>query len=304
MDLWQLKVFCRVIELRSFSKAAEAVHLSQPTVSSHIKDLENHFGTQLVDRLPRHAIATKAGELLYEYARRLTALRDEAEAALAEFLGKIKGHLTIGGSTIPSGYLLPRWIGGYTQTYPDVQVTLLVADTSEIINYIIEGRIELGIVGARSEDKQIDQLPLVEDELRLVVPAGHKWAAMKRVTLDELKHEPFIIREHGSGTLKSLQKSIHATGYDIDDFSIIAELGSTEAIRQGIKNKIGISILSALAVADDVKSGQLHVLSVDGLELKRSFYLTTHNQRSLSPLCRAFIDFLKAELNIGDSNPD
>ena len=121
MDLWQLNIFCRVIEMKSFSKAGEAIHLSQPTVSSHIKDLEAHFGTKLVDRLARQALPTKAGELLYEYAVRLLTLRDETESAMAEFLGKIKGRLSLGGSTIPAGYLLPRWIGEFTAAFPRSQ---------------------------------------------------------------------------------------------------------------------------------------------------------------------------------------
>ena len=107
MDLWRLQIFCRVVELKSFSKAAKAVYLSQPTVSSHIKDLENHFECKLVDRLGREVIPTKAGRLLYDYATKIIALKQEAENALAEFQGKIKGRLTIGGSTIPAGYILP-----------------------------------------------------------------------------------------------------------------------------------------------------------------------------------------------------
>jgi DNA-binding transcriptional LysR family regulator len=101
MDLWQLNIFCRVIELKSFSRAGNAVHLSQPTISSHIKDLEDHFDCRLIDRLSKEAIPTKAGELLYSYAKRMLALRDETETALAEYNGKIRGRLVIGGSTIP-----------------------------------------------------------------------------------------------------------------------------------------------------------------------------------------------------------
>jgi DNA-binding transcriptional LysR family regulator len=216
---------------------------------------------------------------------------------MAQFLGRITGRLILGGSTIPGGYLLPRWIGGFKQTYPDVQITLLVADTSEIMDRIIEGQLELGVVGARSKDKQINQFSLVEDELRLVVPAGHKWSQLNHVSLNELKYEPFIIREHGSGTLMSMRQSLNSKGYDIGKFNIVAELGSTEAIRQGIKSKIGISILSSLAVREDVEAGHLHMLAVDELDMKRRFYLTMHNQRTLSPLSRAFIDYLKKDLN-------
>jgi DNA-binding transcriptional LysR family regulator len=293
MDLWQLKIFCKVIESRSFSKAGEMIHLSQPTISSHIKDLEAHFGTRLIDRLSRQATPTKAGELLYKYARRLIALRDEAEAAMAEYLGENKGQLTLGGSTIPGGYLLPRVIGAFAQQFPKVHIVLLVSDTSEIIAYISSGRAEMGVVGATADNKQIEQVPLLEDDLRLVISSQHRWARRKTVKLTELISEPFIIREPGSGTLRSLVQILQPKGYDIAAFNIVAEMGSTEAVRQAVKSGVGISILSALSVADDVQSGQLKTLLVEDLNLKRHFYLTTHKQRSLSPLGRLFADFLR-----------
>jgi DNA-binding transcriptional LysR family regulator len=296
MDLWQLQIFCKVIELKSFSKAGDAVHLSQPTVSSHIKDLEDHFGARLVDRMSRQALPTKAGELLYDYAIRLIALRDKTESALAEFSGKIKGTLTIGGSTIPSGYLLPRVIGLFSKAYPEVRVSLKVADTSQTLAEVLAGRIEAGVVGARSNDKLLHQEPLLDDEMRLIVPAAHHWAGRQRVKIKELIGEPFIIREAGSGTLRSIAQQLEKKGHAIDDLRIVAEMGSTEAVRQAIKSNMGLSILSSIAVSDDIKAGLVKAVAVEGLELKRSFYLTTHKQRTPSALCSTFIEFLKQNI--------
>jgi DNA-binding transcriptional LysR family regulator len=296
MDLWQLKIFCKVVECRSFSKAGESVHLSQPTVSSHIKDLEEHFGTRLVDRLSRKVTPTKAGELLFDYAQQLIALRDRAEAAMAEFSGKIRGRLVIGGSTIPGGYLLPRIIGLFSRSYPDVQISLKVGDTSEILNNVLAGHIEAGVVGARSRDKLLQQMPVMADDMCLVLPCDHPWAGRPQIRIKELMDAPFIVREAGSGTLRSIEQQLQKKGFTIADFNIVAEMGSTEAVRQGIKNGVGLSILSAVAVADDIQSGFLKAIHVEGLNLKRSFFLTTHRQRSLSPLCSVFIDFLKEKL--------
>ena len=296
MDLWQLKIFCKVVELRSFSKAGESVHLSQPTVSSHIKDLEEHFGTRLVDRLSRKVTPTKAGELLFDYARQLMALRDRTEAAMAEFSGKIKGHLVLGGSTIPGGYVLPRIIGHFSKRYPDVQVALKVGDTSEIINSVLAGHIEAGIVGAKYRDKLLEQKPVMADEMYLIVPGDHAFAGRRQIRIPELLEAPFIVRETGSGTLRSVERQLQKKGFTIADLNIVAEMGSTEAVRQGIKNGVGLSILSAVAVADDIQAGHLEAVRVEGLNLKRSFYLTTHRQRTPSPLCVAFIDFLKEVL--------
>jgi DNA-binding transcriptional LysR family regulator len=297
MDLWQLHVFCKVVELKSFSKAGEAVHLSQPTVSSHIKDLEEHFSTRLIDRMSRQVFPTKAGELLYDYARRLLALRDKAESAMAEFSGEMKGRITIGGSTIPAGYLLPKVIGLFISDYPDVRISLTVGDTFEILEKTAAGHIEMSIVGAISQDKKLQQTPVIKDQMVLVVPNHHKWAHRQRIKLQYLMKEPFIIREPGSGTLKSMGRALKKKGLSIDNLNIIAEMGSTEAVRQAIKNKVGISILSAIAVSEECRQKRLKMLTIEGVDLKRNFYLTIHRQRSLSPLCRAFIDFLKKNID-------
>ena len=297
MDLWQLNIFCKVIELKSFSRAGKAVHLSQPTISSHIKDLEGHLDCRLIDRLSKEALPTKAGELLYGYAKRMLALRDETETALAEFKGKIRGRLVIGGSTIPGTYLMPQLIGDFKKQYPDVIVSLKIGDTDNIIEGILNGNLELGIVGAKAETKKIVQKKLIKDEMRLIVPANHRWAGEKRVSLKRLLNEPFIVRERGSGTLKSLYQSLGDQGHSLEDLKIMAELGSTQAICQGIKTGAGISILSTLAVAEDLQAGKLVALEVDDLNLKRNFYLTWHRYRSPSPLSQAFVQFLEKALS-------
>jgi DNA-binding transcriptional LysR family regulator len=296
MDLWQLHIFCRVLECKSFSKAAEAVHLSQPTVSSHIKDLEAHFGCLLIDRLSKEAAPTQAGRLLYDYARRLLALRAEAEMALTQYQGRMQGHLAIGGSTIPGGYLLPRVIGKFKIQYPHIRPSLIVADTGRVISAVLEGTIEVGVVGAESREKNILQERLIEDQMRLIVPASHSWSGLNKVSLNRLLTEPFIAREHGSGTLKSIQGSFKQKGRSVEELNIVAEMGSTEAVRQAIKDGIGVSILSTLAVADDLESGALKALSVEGVNLTRGLFITRHRQRSLSPLGAAFLEFLKAQM--------
>lgn len=296
MDLWQLLIFCKVVELKSFSKAGRAVHLSQPTVSSHIKDLEDHFDCRLIDRLAKEALPTKAGLLLYRYARRLISLRDETESAMAAFKGKVKGSLNLGGSTIPGAFVLPAIIAAFSARYPEVNISLSIADTRQTIEAILCGDLELGVVGAVSKDAGILQTHLEEDHMCLVVPADHRWADQKQVSAKELFTEPFIIREPGSGTLKSIQTSFSEAGLSINDLKVVARIGSTEAIRQGIKNRMGVSILSAIAVADDVATGHLKTLAIEGLNLKRAFYLTHHRHRSLSPLCQAFIDFINSQV--------
>jgi DNA-binding transcriptional LysR family regulator len=294
MDIWQLKIFQNVIELEGFSKAAEAVHLTQPTVSSHIRDLENHFGCKLVDRMGKKALPTGAGKLLYSYAQQITRLTREAEEAMARFLGVVSGRLTVGGSTIPGGYILPRLIGDFKKKFPGVNISIEVGDTQQIMEAIMESHLDFGVVGARLNQPGILQEPLFADEMRLVIPPHHKWSSKSSVTLKTLLKEPFIIREKGSGTRKSLENSLATHDLGLGDFSIAAELGSTTAVIQGIKSGIGVSVLSAIAVADEIRTGILKSLSISGLNLKRHFYLTYHKNHTQSPICMAFIDFLRS----------
>jgi DNA-binding transcriptional LysR family regulator len=295
MDLWRLHIFCKVVALRSFSKAAGAVYLSQPTVSSHIKDLEEHFACKLVDRLGREVVPTKAGELLYEQASKMIALKEDTERILAEFHGKMKGRLSIGGSTIPGGYILPPLLGRFKNAYPEVFVTLIEGDSDGIIRRVVEGHIELGIVGTPAQEHRLDQKKFMDEEMFLFVPSNHRWATRHAIAMDALATEPFVMREAGSGTRKSIEQRLDRAGRSLDSFHVVAEVGSTEAVRQAIKAGVGVSILSQCAVADEPAAGGLKKVKIKDLSFKRSFYLITHKHRTQSPLCCAFLDFIKQE---------
>jgi len=293
MDFWQLTIFCKVVEFKSFSRAAEAVHLSQPTVSSHIKDLEEHCGFRLLDRLGKEVLPTKAGELLFTYAKRLLALRDETESALSQFRGITKGSLTLGGSTIPGGYILPEVIGRFVKSHPEVQISLIIRDTREIADGILNGDVELAVTGAPLSDPAIHQEPIFEDDMRLIVPVGHPWAKRKSIPAEQLKSEPFVTREEGSGTLKSLDQSLTDAGFNPSDLKISARMGNTVSVCEAVKCGVGVSILSTRAVERDIQAGLLAAISIEGVSLKRSFYLTRHKKRTPSPLAEAFAAFLK-----------
>ena len=294
MDLWQLKVFCTVIEQKSFSKAGTFIHLSQPTVSSHIKDLESHFGCLLIDRLGKEALPTKAGNLLYRYARKLLALKEETETAMSQFQGRMKGRLYIGGSTIPGGFILPKMIGEFSKQYPDVMVSMIIGDTKHIISEILSGEVEIGIVGAATDNKKIIQEKYLDDEMKVIVSADHKWAKRSSIGLKDLFQEPYISREAGSGTLTSFKNCLETTGHSLDDLKIVAEMGSTISVIQGVKSNLGFSVLSTISVTEELKAGTLAMLTVKGLNLPRSFYVTRHKLKSLSPLGEAFLEFLKS----------
>ena len=294
MDIHVLELFCRIVETGSFSKAAKAAYLTQPTVSGHIKKLEGEVGVRLLDRLGHRATPTKAGDLLYRYAKRILALRQEAQQALDELKGGLKGELMLGASSIPGGYLLPPLIGRFRAQYPDISVVLKVSDSKEIIEAVIDGAYEVGAVGAQFDDGRLEYQKFAEDEMVLVVPPTHPWASRRSVRVKDLPSQPFLIRERGSGTRKIMEQALEQHNLSMGAFRVIGEMGSNEAIRQAVKTGGGIALISRLAVASDIRHHELNAIPVAGLKLTREFYLITHRHRSRSPICNAFLTFIGA----------
>ena len=204
-DFRQLEIFCKVVELKSFSKAANAVFLAQPSVSERIATLEDRVGSQLLDRLGRQVVPTAAGKLLYKHACLLLNMKKDACNEMQGFLGTQKGEIHIGGSTIPGEYIFPKILENFRKKYPLVTVALTISDTSDIEERVMNGDFELGVVGSKSTHDSLICRDLWKDELVLAVSARHKWVAKTQVHFDELSKEPFIVRETGSGTLKIIK---------------------------------------------------------------------------------------------------
>ena len=293
MDIHRLEVFCKVVELQSFTKAAQVVLLSQPTVSEHVRSLEELLGEKLLDRLGREVLPTPAGRILYRYAQSIIRLRAEAVQALEKFKGNMAGHLVIGASTIPGTYILPRCIGAFKAAYPSIQITLRIADTAEIAEGVLSAALEAGLIGSRMKDQRLESTELFSDELLATVYPEHPWASRDAVELADLANEPFILRERGSGTRMVMNRILEEHNFDPARLQVVAEMGSTEAVRQGIKARIGISIISRQAVAEDLERGALIAVALNGIRFLRPFYLVQRKHRQASPLCVAFLEHLQ-----------
>jgi len=294
-DLRQLEIFCKVLELESFSKAANAVFLAQASVSERIATLEGMVGTRLFDRMGRQVVPTAAGKLLYKHACLLLEMKKAACNEMQDFLGIKKGEVHIGGSTIPGEYILPKVIGRFHEKHPLTIVKLTIADTNEIENRVFKGELELGVIGSKSSHADLMNCELWEDELVLVVSVKHKWAGRKEIALKNISKEPFILRETGSGTLKIIKEYFKMSGSgNIDSLNAVACFGSSTAVKEGIKSGLGISILSSRAIETELKAGVLKALKVRGLFMSRKFYLIRNKRRNVSPICQALLDFLIA----------
>jgi DNA-binding transcriptional LysR family regulator len=295
MDLRRLEIFVKVAELGSFSRAAEALFLTQPTVSEHVRALEDELGVQLLDRLGRGTTPTRAGTLLLGYARRMLTLSREASQAIEQFQGRVSGELSIGGSSIPGEYVVPALIGTFRAKYPDVRISLLIGSSREVQQWVEEGRVEIGVVGAAPAGRTLQGRQLMADELVVVVGAGHPWAGRSSVSLDELRAEPMILRERGSGSRETFERALEGVGLDLGAFRIVGEMASTQSIKQAVRAAVGVSLISRRAVEDECRARLLACVKIDGLTVSRAFYLITHRDRSRSPLAQAFLAFVESQ---------
>jgi DNA-binding transcriptional LysR family regulator len=302
-DLRQLEIFRRVVELRSYSKAAEAVGLAQASVSERMATLERMVGTKLLDCIGREVVPTKAGRLLYKWAVKHLEMKRQTCMELEEFLGLRKGDVEIGASTIPAEYILPGIFRRFRDIYPDIIVKLRVGDSDAISREVSEGKLEFGIVGSSMRIKRLLYTELWRDELVLVVHGSHRWAKKRTILPEELSREPFIQREEGSGTRQIIEQRLrrmHPAGFS--GFRVVSQMGSTTAVKEGIKNGLGVSILSRRAVAAEVKTRDLKVIPLESIAIRRCFYLIRDRSRAQSPLCRALFQFLRSDA-AGSSNP-
>ena len=289
----ELEIFCKVVELESFSRAAEAVFLVQASVSERIASLEKKIGARLLDRMGRRVKPTAAGELLHKHATLLLEMKETAQFDIERFLGLEQGEISMGGSTIAGEYILPALISRFNKKYPRLAVKLAIADSAEIENRVLAGELELGIIGSKSPHTNLLCQQLWEDELVLAVPARHPWARRKAVSLKQLRQAPFILREEGSGTLRILEAYLRKSGEGgTSNFQISARFGSSTAVKEAIKSGLGLSILSARAIETEVKAGLLRSLKVRGLMMYRNFFLIRNKLRIASPTCQAMLEFL------------
>ncbi|MHB1392971.1 MAG: selenium metabolism-associated LysR family transcriptional regulator [Clostridia bacterium] len=294
MDFRQIEAFVYVVRYRSFSRAADAIYLTQPTVSSHISTLEKELGIKLIDRSGKEVEPTMAGNVFYDYANNLINIRDNALFTLNEFSKKIEGKVEIAASTVPAEYLLPRLMIGFRNIYSNISFAADQYDSNQVINELLEKKYELGMVGTIIENSKIQYHKLVEDRLVLATPCNKKYSAITSgtVTFDTIQNENFIYRESGSGTRQEFEKIFMKNGINPSSIKIAAQFNSIDAIKQAVSQGLGVSIMSYISIEDYVRFDQIKAFDIEGFDLKRSFYIVTHKNRPLSPVNSVFLKYV------------
>ncbi len=288
MNLHRLEIFLAVADTGGFSRAADAMLLTQSTVSQHIASLETELGTPLFDRTGRGAELTEGGALFYRHARRILLECSELRQLMADFRGLETARLSVGASNIPGNYLIPELLPALLARHPGISLNVMGGDSQEVLERLLRGEISLAIVGRRCNDEELVSIPLLGDTLLLVVGAGHPWRERQEVTLDELAAMPLVVRESGSGSGRTIEDALQAAGVDSSRLRIIARLGSNEAARQAVLGGIGAAFLSSLSIQRELALGELTTVRIKGLAIERRFWLAMRRGRALSPAAQAF----------------
>lgn len=292
-DLRQLKAFEAVARHGGFSRASEEVGLTQPTLSTHIRNLEDNLGARLFDRASRSVSLTPTGVLLADYARKILALYEESIEAIEAFTGNIRGTIHVQASTVPGEYLLPRWLVDFHRRYPEVQVILTVSDSAVVFEKIEGGEIAVGVTGSPGNHASVESRLLCEDTIVLVrasgsVPGGRTPA----LEIQELFNVPLIRREPGSGTQLALDNTMRQQGIDPESLRTIVALGSTRAVIEGVLAGLGWAFVSRSTVTRELEARILEEVPVNGLNISRGLYAVRHKRRTLSPAASCFLEEL------------
>jgi DNA-binding transcriptional LysR family regulator len=286
MRLNQLWVFYHVAKYGSFSQAAEALFLTQPSVSNQVKLLEDAYGLKLFERFGRTRL-THPGEVLYSYAERIFTLAKEADGVIEELKGMKGGVIKITAGSTLGAYYLPDIIDRFRKKHPQVEIRMAVGYTQTVVEDILAFRSDLGLIGQAVSHPNIVATPLWEEELVLIVAPDHPFAHARRIDISRLKDQPFIMSERGSGVRTITERLFQRTEVSP---RIAMELGENEAVKKAVASGQGITIISATVARGELEAGTLRAVRLAGDRLIRPFYIIHHKDKYLSRLIRAFMD--------------
>ena len=290
MDVRGLEVFLSVAKHLNFTRAGEEVHLSQPSVSVRIRQLERDLGSKLFEQLGKRIALTEAGQLLLPYAIRVMAAMDDALHAIDELKGLERGSVRIGASTTPGMYLIPRTIAQFKQQYPKIDVHLAVKDTRQIEEGVIRNEFDFGFVGGHLAGDEVDVLTWIIDHLVLVVPSNHVLARKKLVKIADLRKESFILREPGSATRAAVVNHLQKSDLKVET---VMEMENPESVKKAVQSGLGIAFISKFAVETELKAKSLVAVRVKGLDINRELKIVYRKDKHLGRAAQTFIEMAR-----------
>jgi DNA-binding transcriptional LysR family regulator len=282
----QLKIFHVTAKAESFTRAAAALFLTQPGISKHIKDLEEHYGTKLFDRLGKKVALTRAGEILFAKTETIFNMIEQLKVEIDELQGLQSGFLKIGASMTIGVYVLPPVLAKFREAYPQVDISLDVAVNRQVAVNLLNNEIDIGFLGAPAADGRLISGPFLTDELVVIVPPSHPWARQDTIAPYDLTSQTFIMAKEGSGTRRIIEARLTDGGVTLKK---IIEFGHTEAVKKAVESGLGVGILSRLAIAREEHLGLIKSLRLEGVDLTRTFFFAYRKDKYLSMVAKTFL---------------
>jgi DNA-binding transcriptional LysR family regulator len=262
-----LKTFVTLAEVKNFTKTAELLLMSQPSVSLHIKNLEKEFQTKLFHRSPKFLKITPSGEILYDRAKQMITIYEQTRQDILEQQNTIKGELKIGASFTIGEYILPPLLLDLQKKYPELELQVTIGNTEEIIQSTRSHHVDIGLIEGQTNEKELTVIPFMQDELFIVSSNKHPLVHKKEVAITDLQNEAWIMRETGSGTREYFNHFIRSNGLKVKSLLTIS---SNQGIKETLINGMGISILSGSVVERDVNQKNLSIIKIKNQEFKRT----------------------------------
>ncbi|WP_342513474.1 LysR family transcriptional regulator [Sporosarcina sp. FSL K6-1522] len=285
-----LHVFVTVVEKGSFSRAAEALHMTQPAVSQYIKLLEQAYGGKLLDRSNKYVRLNKAGEIVYYHAKEIVGLYTKMQSLMDDLSNRASGPLSIGASYTFGEYVLPHFIARLREQFPLIKPRIVIGNTKEIAKLVVGHQLDVGIIEGDFKNAHLSIDAFAEDTMFVVASSHHRFTQQDcEVNVSELEKEAWIVRELGSGTREATERIFHAMSIAPND---IMEFGSTQLIKESVESGLGITFLSQFAIRREVSMGRLKIVPVKGAPYKRKFSIILRTSFKTKAL-EVFINLLK-----------
>lgn len=296
MDIRQLEAFIAVVEAGSFSRAGKLLHLTQPTISAHISAMEQETNVKLVVRTSAKVYPSKAGRLLYDYAKQIVSLRDEALDTVMKLSQVMEGTIVVAASSIPGHYYLPSLMQSFRARYPDISFELQITDSADVVHKVSRRRADLGFSGTMIENRNCVYQKFAIDHLVLIAPNKERfrrYQALGTFPVEQILHEPFINRELGSGTRRETETFFRVLGLNPEALNTVVAVPSTESILNMVSEGMGLAVVSQSACRDHCAFQKLLSFDLGGEMGDRSLYLVRHKRNILSPIAQVFYEFAK-----------
>lgn len=292
MDDFRLRVFITAAKTLNFTKCAEQLFISQPAVSKHIGELESRYKVQLFERSGSRLALTEAGRVMLEHAERIADGYRRLQYEMDLFTDRLGGELKVGASTTIAQYVLPQVLARFTARFPEVKVSLASGNSEQVEAALARHDTDLGLVESSARHPGFHYEPFIPDELVLIASTKGRYGRCDQVTLAELQTVPLVLRESGSGTLEVISKYLAAADVRLASLRVVMQLGSTESIKSFVRNSDAMAIVSVASIVDELRSGELRIIDIEGCTIRREFSFCWPEGRS-DALAARFVEFAR-----------